>query len=85
LAKRYLCAVEDGYFESLSPASVRSFSLQGGIFTAKEAEDFMTQPFAEDAVNLRQWDELAKVPDCVTPSLDHFMEYVGETYISSAA
>jgi predicted HD phosphohydrolase len=45
----------------------------------------MTQPFAEDAVNLRQWDELAKVLDCVTPSLDHFMEYVGETYISSAA
>jgi phosphonate degradation associated HDIG domain protein len=85
LAKRYLCAVEDGYFDCLSSASVRSLSLQGGVFTAKEAEDFMTQPFAEDAVNLRQWDELAKVLDCVTPSLDHFMEYVGETYISSAA
>jgi len=85
LAKRYLCAVEDGYFENLSSASVRSLKLQGGVFTASEAEEFLRQPFAEDAVNLRRWDELAKVPDCETPTLNHLMGYVDETYIHSAA
>jgi len=85
LAKRYLCAVEKGYFERLSPASVRSLKLQGGAFTAAEAADFIQQPYAEDAVNLRRWDELAKVPDCETPTLNHFLGYVLKTENSAAA
>lgn len=85
LAKRYLCAVEDGYFERLSPASVRSLKLQGGAFTDSEAAEFISQPFAEEAVQLRRWDELAKVPECETPTLKHFMRFVDEAYISTAA
>ncbi len=85
LAKRYLCATQEGYFESLSPASVRSLKLQGGVFTDSEATEFIRQPFAEEAVKLRRWDELAKVPECKTPTLQHFMRFVDETYISAAA
>ncbi|MEM6254893.1 MAG: phosphonate degradation HD-domain oxygenase [Cyanobacteria bacterium P01_D01_bin.156] len=71
-AKRYLCAVDDGYWASLSPASKQSLELQGGIFSPKKAEAFIQQPSAVDAVKLRRWDDLAKVKDLTTPDLDHF-------------
>lgn len=72
-AKRYLCAVDSAYWESLSPASKCSLELQGGIFSAAAAEDFIRQPFAKDAVQLRVWDDRAKVPNRETPTLDHFI------------
>jgi phosphonate degradation associated HDIG domain protein len=75
-AKRYLCAVDDGYFDGLSFASVRSLELQGGPFSADAAEDFIRAPFAHDAVRLRRWDEGAKVADLPTPELDHFRTFV---------
>ncbi len=84
-AKRYLCLLEADYFATLSPASVRSLELQGGIFTALEAENFIAQPFAEYAVTLRRWDDLAKVPDLRTPSLDHYIRFVEEACLVHAA
>ena len=58
--KRWLCAREDGYFESLSPASVASLTLQGGPMTDQEADRFMAMPQFEDAVALRRWDDNGK-------------------------
>tara|TARA_R110002072_G_scaffold30957_39_gene96112 strand:+ start:100 stop:660 length:561 start_codon:yes stop_codon:yes gene_type:complete len=75
-AKRYLCTAEPGYFQRLSPASVRSLELQGGPFTENQARDFIARPCGEDAVRLRRWDENAKVKDKETPSLGHFRPYV---------
>lgn len=69
-AKRYLCAVDDTYWQGLSPASQRSLALQGGIFSAEEAERFIQQPHAKDAARLRRWDDLAKVADLPTPTLE---------------
>ncbi len=71
-AKRYFCAVNDGYLAGLSPASVRSLALQGGPFTPAEAEAWLAGPFARDALRLRVWDDLAKDPDAVTPDLTHY-------------
>lgn len=68
-AKRYLCAVEPEYFSLLSAASVRSLELQGGRFTADEAEHFHRADFAADAVRLRRWDDRAKTPGIATKSL----------------
>ena len=62
-AKRYLCAIEDGYHESLSPASIRSLELQGGPMSHDEATDFARLPGADAAADLRRWDDLAKNPD----------------------
>lgn len=75
-AKRYLCAVESGYFASLSPASVRSLELQGGRFDAVGAVAFLAHPHAEAAVSLRRWDEAAKVAGARTPDLEHFRPYL---------
>jgi phosphonate degradation associated HDIG domain protein len=72
-AKRWLCGTEPDYFATLSPASVRSLSLQGGPFAAAEAAAFATLPQAADAIAVRRWDDLAKQPDRITPPLEHFL------------
>lgn len=78
-AKRYLCVRGDGtlsggaYRAALSADSQRSLALQGGVFSAAEADAFIAQPFAADAVKLRCWDDLAKVAGRATPSLAHYL------------
>jgi predicted HD phosphohydrolase len=72
-AKRYLCATQPAYFEALSQDSKRSLALQGGIFNESQAEAFIAQPGAPEAVRLRVWDDLAKVEGLSTPPLAHFI------------
>ncbi len=78
-AKRYLCARGDGrlsgveYWAGLSADSKRSLELQGGIFTEAEADGFIEQPHAADAVCVRLWDDLAKSAAAVTPPIDHYL------------
>ena len=71
-AKRYLCAVEPGYFNGLSAASVRSLALQGGPFDPDAAQRFIERSHAAEAVRLRRWDEAAKVAGLATPDIAHF-------------
>ena len=79
-AKRFLCARGDGarsgaeYWAELSVDSRRSLELQGGIFSDTEADAFRAQPFAEDGVRLRLWDDRAKRADAMTPPLGHYLE-----------
>ncbi len=75
-AKRYLCAVEDGYLASLSPASLQSLALQGGAMTMSEARLFRQDPFAEDALTLRRCDEDGKRPDCGAPGWSRYAEMI---------
>lgn len=72
-AKRYLCATRAGYHDALSEDSKRSLVLQGGMFDAAQAAAFMGHAGAADAVQVRVWDDLAKSPAMVTPSLAHFL------------
>ena len=72
-AKRYLCAVEPGYYESLSQPSKTSLALQGGIMLEHEIRDFQLNPYYQDAVSLRKWDDLAKVPNLDCPDLSEYI------------
>lgn len=72
-AKRYLCAVDAGYQAALSPASQHSLMLQGGPYGEADAERFAEQAFAHEAIRLRRYDDLAKVPDRVTPPLPYYL------------
>ncbi len=72
-AKRYLCAVNSTYWDALSDVSKRSLELQGGIFSSEAAQEFIQQPYAQDAVQLRIWDDCAKVLQLTTPTLDYFV------------
>jgi len=71
-AKRYLVATDPAYRGTLSPASLRSLELQGGAMSEPEARTFAAGPYAGDAIALRRWDDLAKVPEAKTPPLEHF-------------
>ena len=75
-AKRYLTAVEPAYLSGLSPASVHSLAQQGGPFDRLRAARFEALPFADDAVRLRRWDDLAKTPGLATPPLAHYLAIV---------
>jgi [1-hydroxy-2-(trimethylamino)ethyl]phosphonate dioxygenase len=72
-AKRYLCATDSSYFSKLSPASVHTLALQGGPMSDQEVSQFRTNPFYEEAVRIRLWDEKGKVPGMKTRS---FRDYV---------
>jgi phosphonate degradation associated HDIG domain protein len=71
-AKRYLCATDANYLSQLSPASVQSLQLQGGPFGLAEVREFEANRWYQDAVALRRWDDLAKVPNMQVPALDHY-------------
>lgn len=75
-AKRYLCANEPQYFQILSADSQRSLKLQGGMFSADQAQNFISLRYAASAVALRRWDDSAKLAGLDTPDLDYFMNYV---------
>ncbi|MBN8873166.1 MAG: HD domain-containing protein [Rhodospirillales bacterium] len=84
-AKRYLCAVEPDYFGRLSKDSVLSLRLQGGPMSAAEVASFAAGPHAAAAVQLRRFDEAAKVKDLPTPDVRHFSQYVRACLRADAA
>ena len=71
-AKRYLCATDAGYLARLSPASVHTLNLQGGPMSAAEAAQFRAQPFWQDAVRVRRWDDQGKVAGLRTAELHDY-------------
>ena len=71
-AKRYLCAIDPGYFGRLSEASVLTLKLQGGPMTATEIEAFRELPNLDDILQVRIWDDQAKVAGVATPSFAHY-------------
>lgn len=71
-AKRYLCTVDAAYRDALSPASELSFRLQGGAMSPEEVAAFEAEPYFDDAVTLRRYDDLGKEPDMETPPLEYF-------------
>jgi phosphonate degradation associated HDIG domain protein len=75
-AKRYLCAIDTDYLANLSPASELSLRLQGGPYSKEEAAEFASNPYGEQAIALRRWDDAAKVPKMPTPDFDHYRPYL---------
>lgn len=80
-AKRYLCAVEPDYFSRLSRDSVVSLALQGGPMSAAEVAEFEAVPQYRAAVQLRRFDEQAKVKGLQTPPASHFLPYVAQVIL----
>ena len=60
-AKQYLCAVDAGYVQTLSVASVNSLRIQGGPMNAAQISEFETKIHHQDAVRLRCYDDDGKV------------------------
>lgn len=75
-AKRFLCSTESDYFGKLSPDSVRSLELQGGLMSDDELQAFRALPLHAEAVRLRRYDEGAKDPRAQTPDFDYYLRHV---------
>jgi [1-hydroxy-2-(trimethylamino)ethyl]phosphonate dioxygenase len=75
-AKRYLCATDARYLERLSPASVHTLRLQGGPMSAPEVRRFEAQPFWQDAVRVRRWDDQGKIAGLKTPGLETYLSLI---------
>lgn len=73
-AKRYLCTVEKDYFSRMTAGAQHSLELQGGLLTPADCDLFEQHPWFEEAVAVRRWDDLAKVPNRTTPPLKHYLE-----------
>lgn len=71
-AKRYLCAVEPGYFEQLSDASRLSLGVQGGVMSEGEAAAFAKLPAFAAALTLRRCDDSGKDASARTQSLEGY-------------
>lgn len=72
-AKRYLCAMELDYHDTLSPASQYTLAKQGGPMSREEADRFIAGPYAKDALRLRRCeDERGKRADIEIPQLWSF-------------
>ena len=58
-AKRYL-ARNQKYYRILSPASIASLHLQGGVMNDEEAKKFEKEKYFADSIKLRKFDEASK-------------------------
>lgn len=59
-AKRYLCGKDPSYQDRLSAASTYTLSKQGGPMSEAEIARYARNPFAEDGLRLRRWDDDGK-------------------------
>jgi len=72
-AKRYLCAVDQAYYDSLSEASKHSLTLQGGPMRGDECKSFESIPGFDRIVLVRRCDDQGKVSGLAVPALEHYL------------
>ena len=77
-AKRYLCTKDPEYLSKLSAPSLLSLQLQGGPMTQEECRLFEQNPFYLDAIQLRRYDDLAKIPNLDVRVLSHYRPFMEE-------
>jgi putative nucleotidyltransferase with HDIG domain len=73
-AKRYLTAVDAGYYSRLSETSKQTLSKQGGPMSPAEVSAFAVDSMLADKLRLRTWDERAKEPGARTGALEDYRE-----------
>lgn len=82
-SKRYLCAVEPGYWDDLSEPSKVSLELQGGKMSDSECVAYRGGKHFEAAIRLRRWDDEAKVVGLQTPPLEYFNQHLGKAALAA--
>jgi len=71
-AKRYLVAAYPEYRQKLSEASMQTLILQGGPMNDNEMFSFINDPLHKEYIQLRYWDEQAKMTHTPLPDLQHY-------------
>ncbi|KAF9347758.1 hypothetical protein BGX26_000786 [Mortierella sp. AD094] len=74
VAKRYLTATDKAYYDGLSSASKASLKYQGGPFSEDQVKEFERDPLFREKVQLRLWDDKAKVVGLDLPGLESYKD-----------
>ena len=72
-AKRYLCTTNPAYYSSLSDASKITLQFQGGLLNEYEQAEFQKHPFFSESLQVRHWDDQAKVVGMKLPNIHFFL------------
>ena len=80
-AKRYLCR-DNSYFNLLSKASKISLELQGGIMSDEETKKFTSLKFYKEAIMLRKYDDVGKVPNLKIKKIDYYKDLFNSQLIN---
>jgi phosphonate degradation associated HDIG domain protein len=72
-AKRYLVSQNPDYLARLSEASLQTLGFQGGPMTPDEATRFEQHPYFTEILQLRYWDEQAKIPGLPTRDMAYYL------------
>ncbi len=75
-AKKYLCATNTAYYNTLSEASKKTLQLQGGAMTTEEQREFESNLHFSNAVKMRHWDDAGKVSALAVPALSHYLPMI---------
>lgn len=75
-AKRYLTARDPAYYAQLSEASKKTLEYQGGPMTGEEAAAFEQYPLFTLIIQMRKWDEEAKIEHKPLPDLQHYRRMI---------
>ncbi|MEZ5055956.1 MAG: HDIG domain-containing protein [Saprospiraceae bacterium] len=75
-AKRYLTAADKTYLRTLSAASLKTLSYQGGPMDDFDKENFEKDPFFKDHIRLRQLDDAAKVENYTIGNIEWIWEMI---------
>jgi 2-amino-1-hydroxyethylphosphonate dioxygenase (glycine-forming) len=75
-AKRYLTFKYPEYYEQLSDASRKTLEYQGGRMSEEEAAAFEQYPLFSLIIQMRKWDEQAKIEHKPLPDLEHYREMI---------
>jgi phosphonate degradation associated HDIG domain protein len=75
-AKRYLTCKHPEYYLALSEASKETLRHQGGPMNAEEASQFESDTLFEQYIQLRKWDEQAKLEHLPLPTLNRYHEMI---------
>ncbi len=83
-AKRWRCTVEPEYRSRLSAQSALTLEAQGGLLDAEECRRFEDHPGFAQAVELRRWDDRAKLIGAKVPSMDSYRSLLGSLVAARA-
>jgi len=84
-AKRYLTAKDPEYYAQLSDASKKTLEFQGGPMTEDEAAAFEQYPLFNLIIQMRKWDELAKIENKPLPDLQRYRAMMFQHLSNSTA
>jgi 2-amino-1-hydroxyethylphosphonate dioxygenase (glycine-forming) len=83
-AKRYLTLREPGYYDKLSEASKKTLEYQGGPMSEHEANRLEEDVLFKEIVQMRRWDEEAKLQDQPMPPLEIYKQLIVQHLLSQS-